>query len=102
MKNQHSTQPTHATRRHPTTLHSAISSPAFVPLFSKYRNKHGRDDLPSRSKRSARRQFGALSRSNVKSSGLYVRRRRERAVTRERFSRDCLRIWRFWKQTRTK
>ncbi|TCH81249.1 hypothetical protein E0E46_06580 [Gardnerella vaginalis ATCC 14018 = JCM 11026] len=43
-----------------------------------------RDDLPFRLKRSAKRQFGALSRSNVKSSGLYVRRRRSRAVTRER------------------
>ncbi|MFU0531605.1 hypothetical protein ACMZ76_06620 [Gardnerella vaginalis] len=37
-----------------------------------------RDDLPFRLERSAKRQFGALSRSNVKSSGLYVRRRRER------------------------
>ncbi|RIY19436.1 hypothetical protein CJI56_05700 [Gardnerella vaginalis] len=43
-----------------------------------------RDDLPFRLERSAKRQFVALSRSNVKSSGLYVRRRRERAVTRER------------------
>ncbi|RFT31884.1 hypothetical protein CG403_04500 [Gardnerella vaginalis] len=40
--------------------------------------------MPFRLERSAKRQFVALSRSNVKSSGLYVRRRRERAVTRER------------------
>ncbi|KXA16244.1 hypothetical protein HMPREF3204_00628 [Gardnerella pickettii] len=38
-----------------------------------------RNDLPERLKRSARRQLGALSRSNVKPSGLYVRRRRSRS-----------------------
>ncbi|AEF31754.1 hypothetical protein HMPREF9231_0446 [Gardnerella vaginalis HMP9231] len=41
--------------------------------------------MHERLERSALMHFDSLSRSNVKSSGLYVRRRRERAVTRERY-----------------
>ena len=44
-----------------------------------------RDDLLLRLKRSARRQFGALSLLKVESTVCFQRkRRRERAVTRER------------------
>ena len=50
-----------------------------------------RIDLHERLERSALMHFDSLSRSNVKSSGLYVRRRRERAVTRERFPENVVR-----------
>ncbi|MFU0464396.1 hypothetical protein ACMZ7W_02260 [Gardnerella vaginalis] len=44
-----------------------------------------RSDLPERLERSARRQFGALSLLKVESTVCFQRkRRRERAVTRER------------------
>ncbi|WP_353938448.1 hypothetical protein [Gardnerella pickettii] len=44
-----------------------------------------RSDLPERFERSARRQFGALSLLKVESTVCFQRkRRRERAVTRER------------------
>ncbi|AEF31488.1 hypothetical protein HMPREF9231_0110 [Gardnerella vaginalis HMP9231] len=47
----------------------------------------GRDDLPFRLKRSAKRQFGALSLLKVESTVCFQRkRRRERAVTRERYT----------------
>jgi len=49
-----------------------------------------RHDLPFRLKRSAKRQFGALSLLKVESTVCFQRkRRRERAVTRERHDLPC-------------
>ncbi|ADP38505.1 hypothetical protein HMPREF0421_20423 [Gardnerella vaginalis ATCC 14019] len=51
---------------------------------------NARSELPERLKRSARRQLGALSLLKVESTVCFQRkRRRERAVARERFYALC-------------